>query len=69
MERILVIGANGQIGSELVEALAAQHGANNVIASDVSPTNMHKAERYIQLNVLDKDTLAGLVAEHGITQV
>lgn len=69
MERILVIGANGQIGSELVEALAAQHGANNVIASDVSPTNVHKAERYIQLNVLDKDTLASLVAEHGITQV
>ena len=26
MERILVIGANGQIGSELVEALAKQHG-------------------------------------------
>jgi nucleoside-diphosphate-sugar epimerase len=69
MERILVIGANGQIGSELVEALAAQHGANNVIASDVSPTNVHKAERYVQLNVLDKDTLASLVAEHGITQV
>ncbi|MBA5604032.1 NAD-dependent epimerase/dehydratase family protein [Duganella sp. FT3S] len=69
MERILVIGANGQIGSELVEALAAQHGANNVIASDVSPTNVHKAERYIQLNVLDKDTLASLVAEYGITQV
>ncbi|MBA5638764.1 NAD-dependent epimerase/dehydratase family protein [Duganella sp. LX20W] len=69
MERILVIGANGQIGSELVEALAAQHGANNVIASDVSPTNVHKAERYIQLNVLDKDALASLVAEHGITQV
>jgi len=29
MERILVIGANGQIGSELVEALVAQHGAEN----------------------------------------
>ena len=28
MERILIIGANGQIGSELVTALAEQHGAN-----------------------------------------
>ena len=53
MERILVIGANGQIGSELVEALAAQHGAQNVIASDISPTNVYKAARYTQLNVLD----------------
>ena len=32
MERILIIGANGQIGSELVSALAERHGAQNVIA-------------------------------------
>ena len=31
MERILVIGANGQIGCELVETLAKKHGAENVI--------------------------------------
>ena len=30
MERILIIGANGQIGSELVSALADKHGAQNV---------------------------------------
>ncbi|MBJ7311204.1 NAD-dependent epimerase/dehydratase family protein [Rugamonas sp. CCM 8940] len=69
MERILVIGANGQIGSELVEALAAQHGAQNVIASDISSTNLYKAERYTALNVLDKEALAKLVTEEGITQV
>ncbi len=69
MERILVIGANGQIGSELVEALASQHGAHNVIASDISSTNLYKAERYTPLNVLDKEALAKLVTEEGITQV
>ncbi|NRR30512.1 NAD-dependent epimerase/dehydratase family protein [Oxalobacteraceae bacterium] len=69
MERILVIGANGQIGSELVEALAARHGAQNVIASDISTTNLYKAERYVQLNVLDKEALATLVGTEGITQV
>jgi len=69
VERILVIGANGQIGSELVEALATQHGAQNVIASDVSPTNLYQAARYTTLNVLDKVALAALITDEGITQV
>jgi nucleoside-diphosphate-sugar epimerase len=68
-QKILVIGANGQIGSELVEALATQHGAQNVIASDVSPTNLYNAARYTTLNVLDKVALAALITDEGITQV
>ncbi|MDM5181917.1 NAD-dependent epimerase/dehydratase family protein [Massilia sp. DJPM01] len=69
MERILIIGANGQIGSELVGALAQQHGAGNVIASDIGANNVYKAARYTQLDVLDKARLAALVAGEGITQV
>jgi nucleoside-diphosphate-sugar epimerase len=69
MERILVIGANGQIGSELVDALAQKHGAQNVIATDIGTRNVYNAARYQVLNVLDKDALAALVAEEGITQV
>jgi nucleoside-diphosphate-sugar epimerase len=69
MERILIIGANGQIGSELVGALAAQHGAANVIASDIGAANVYHAARYIQLDVLDKPRLDKLVADEGITQV
>jgi nucleoside-diphosphate-sugar epimerase len=69
MERILVIGANGQIGSELVEALAVKHGAQNVVATDIGPKNLYNAARYQVLNVLDKDALAALVAQENITQV
>ena len=69
MERILIIGANGQIGSELVGALAAIHGAHNVIASDISANNVYEAARYTQLDVLDRAGLAKLVADEGITQV
>lgn len=69
MERILIIGANGQIGSELVEALAQQHGAANVIASDISATNLYNAAHYVQLDVLDKAALERLVADENITQV
>ena len=69
MERILVIGANGQIGSELVGALAARHGADNVIAGDIGARNVYAAAHYLQLDVLDADGLATLVAGERITQV
>jgi nucleoside-diphosphate-sugar epimerase len=69
MERILIIGANGQIGSELVSALAEKHGAANVIASDIGTENRFGAERYVQVDVLDKARVEQLVADEGITQV
>ncbi|HEX8601491.1 MAG TPA: NAD-dependent epimerase/dehydratase family protein [Pseudoduganella sp.] len=69
MERILVIGANGQIGSELVEALSFKHGADNVFASDISPKNLYGAAQYQVLNVLDDEALAQLISSQDITQV
>jgi len=69
MERILIIGANGQIGSELVSALADQHGAQNVIASDIGDNNLYGAARYTRLDVMDKDGMARLIGNEGITQV
>ncbi|QBE67539.1 NAD-dependent epimerase/dehydratase family protein [Pseudoduganella lutea] len=69
MERILVIGANGQIGSELVEALSIRHGADNVFATDISPKNLYGAAQYQVLNVLDEEALAQLVSSQDITQV
>ncbi|UTW63834.1 NAD-dependent epimerase/dehydratase family protein [bacterium SCSIO 12741] len=67
-ERILVIGALGQVGQELLESLAADYGAENVIASDVkdAPDFIYP---YEQLDVLDKDRLFGIVKKYGITQV
>lgn len=69
MERILIIGANGQIGSELVTALAQQHGAANVIAADIGTDNLYGASRYVRLDVLDKDAVADLIASEDVTQV
>jgi len=69
MERILIIGANGQIGSELTAALAERHGAANVIAADIGADNLYGAARYQRLDVLDREALAALVAAEDITQV
>ena len=69
MERIHIIGANGQIGSELVTALAEQHGQTNVIASDIGATNVYGAARYTRLDVMDMEGLAALIESEGFTQV
>ncbi len=69
MERILVIGANGQIGSELVEALAEIHGEENVIAGDIGARSLAGAQRYETLDVLDSTRLAQVIDSNGITQV
>jgi nucleoside-diphosphate-sugar epimerase len=69
MERILVIGANGQIGSELVEALSAQHGAENVIAADIGPRSGFGVKRYEPIDVLDSKGVAHIVGTYHVTQV
>lgn len=69
MEKILVIGANGQIGSELVDALAAQHGADNVVAADISPNSLYGAKIYQVIDVLNPVRLAEVVEQYQISQV
>ena len=70
-EKILVIGANGQIGTELVMALRGIHGAENVIASDINdPTYaIRNSGPYEIVNVLDKDNLHHIFDKHRPTQV
>ena len=69
MERILVIGANGQIGSELVDALYTQYGPDNVIAADIGAHSLFGARCYETVDVLDTARLAEVVERHDITQV
>jgi len=71
-EKILVIGANGQIGTELVAAYRGIYGADAVVASDIkSPVyNMRKnTGPYEIVNVLDKDNLHHIFDKHRPTQV
>lgn len=44
MQRILVTGAGGQIGSELVPALRELYGRSNVLATDIRPPELELLE-------------------------
>lgn len=67
--RILIIGANGQIGTELAELLVQRHGADAVVTSDLAPVGRVPGIAHETLDVTDAAALAAVVKRHGITQV
>ena len=67
--RILIIGANGQIGTELAEALMARHGREAVITSDLSPKGRVPGLAHEALDVTDAAALTAIAERHGITQI
>ena len=69
MSRILIIGANGQIGTELGEALIGKHGADAVVTSDLAPEGRLKQVRHEALDVTDAAALAAVVKRHRIGQI
>jgi nucleoside-diphosphate-sugar epimerase len=69
-ETILVIGSNGQIGSELVENLSAIYGIEQVIASDVkAPEKPYHQGPFETIDVLNKNQLFEIVKKHQVTQI
>src|SRR5580704_13302109 len=67
--KVLVLGANGQIGSELVESLAARYGREAVLGSDLAPQGRVAEIPYRSLNVLDSQALRSVVEDHDIAQI
>lgn len=68
-DKILIIGAGGQIGIELVQELSKLYGSSNVIAADVKPIPVLEMNPFEKLDVLDKDALLNVVKKHGISHV
>ena len=72
MTRILVIGAGGQIGSELTPALRDRYGAENVIASDIKADICEKVVNegpFELLDCMDEHRLIEVVIKHNIKRV
>jgi len=67
--KVLIVGANGQIGTELAEALVARQGAHTVVTSDLSPRGRVAGVVHEALDVTDAAALAAVVERHGITQI
>lgn len=70
-DKILIIGASGQIGTELVIKLRSMYGNINVIASDVKNASdeVMKSGPYEVLDVMNESRLHEVVKRHGITQI
>jgi nucleoside-diphosphate-sugar epimerase len=70
-DKILVIGASGQIGVELTLALRKIYGNANVIASDLREQNplLEGTGPYVSLDVMNKEMLHVQVIRQGITQI
>lgn len=68
MDKILVIGAAGQIGTELVLKLRSLYGNENVVAADIKTPAYDVFEEgpFEFLDVLDKERLNHLVKKHNI---
>jgi len=70
-EKILVIGACGQIGVELTLELRKIYGGANVVASDLREENvlLKGTGPYVSLDVMNKEMLHVQVIRQNITQI
>ncbi len=71
MEKILVIGAAGQIGSELTLALRKVYGDANVFATDIkdAPKDIKRSGPFQIMDVMDDKRLIHFVIRYKITQI
>ena len=71
MDNILIIGAAGQIGSELTVALREVYGNNHVFATDIKhpPQDIMDGGPFQLLDVMDDKRLIHFVIRHKITQI
>ncbi|MDE6183720.1 MAG: NAD-dependent epimerase/dehydratase family protein [Rikenellaceae bacterium] len=70
MKNILIVGAGGQIGSELTAHLRSIYGNSNVVAADIRKTdNISDDGPFEQLDVMECAALASLVHKYKIDTI
>ena len=70
MKKILIVGAGGQIGSELVPYLRSIYGSSNVVATDVRECKSLSDDGPFEvLDALNATNMASVVARHHIDTI
>ena len=71
MKKVLVIGASGQIGTELVLELRSRFGNESVVAADIKEPNQNVLDSgaFETLDILNKEMLSVVIKKHAITDV
>ncbi len=71
MENILIIGAAGQIGSELTMELRKEYGGGHVFATDINdaPEYIKESGPFHLLDVMDDKNLIHFIIRHKISQI
>lgn len=70
-DKILIMGACGQIGVELTLALRKMYGEANVVATDIRDEHelLKGSGPYEHLDAMDGTAITNIIKKHGITQV
>lgn len=68
---VLVLGASGQIGTELVMSLREMYGNANVVASDIKNAHPDVMESgpFEEINAMDGERMTEVVKKYGVTQI
>jgi len=71
MKKILIIGASGQIGSDLTVELRKQFGSNNVVASDIknATDEIMQGGPFEIIDVMDQKQLSSVIDKYKITEI
>lgn len=68
---VLVLGASGQIGTELVMTLREMYGNDNVVASDIKDAHpdVMNSGPFENINAMDGERMAEVVKKYKVTQI
>lgn len=72
MRKILIVGAAGQIGTELVPYLQKYYGFDNIIATDINEKSVERLSQFsraIKLDALDVNNYSSIVKEQKIDAI
>ncbi len=70
MERILITGALGQLGTELAKKLQSKFGMENIFATDINHLQDYNFDgTFSILDVLDKASIENFLVQNSITQI